>query len=307
MKNWLIWILCFLPTFAFSNESVRGKWNVDGQDIYVGRQFYIELEVKVPSSVELNIPNDVPTIKGIEILGQSEVNKISESNATIYKKRFNFIAFDSLTALVPEISIPYIQDEKTQQIKIESVPFSIKRIPVDSTEVLRAAYGPIAPEESLNWNFFFIVIGILVVLAAVVALIQWKKGKSKLSIPLNADPKQWALEQLQILEDKVPFEQHSSSWVHLTEVLRLYMQRVWNIPAPYFSTGEILTSIAGKEAYSPLLEKVAQVLELGDQVKFAKEKTSQEQQIQAIQLSKEIVQYTYVMTTSEVKEEVLNE
>lgn len=307
MKNCLFVILLCIPTFIWANDSIQGKWSVEDKNIYIGQQFYVELEVKAPTTFDISLPESAPQIKGAETIGKVISQNLNESNFKIYKKRYHFIAFDSLNSTVESVEIPYTVDGKSQSLTVKSTPVSVSRIPVDENDVARASYGPIAPIEKLNWNLFFIIIGILIVAGAVVAFLQWKKSKSQWSIPADADPKEWALQQIEILEKQVPFQSHKSSWIHLTEVLRLYMQRVWDIPAPYFSTGEILVSIAGKEQYQSQLNKVATVLELGDQVKFAREHTTEEQQKSSIQLAKEIIQYQYIPSISVVKEEVLDE
>lgn len=307
MKYWWMYLLFFIPFHTIANDSIQGKWSVENKSIYLGQKFYIELEVKAPKSIQFELPNDVPTIKGAESIGQIINEQFTEQNSTIYKKRFHFIAFDSVQTLVNAIEIPYTVDQQQKMLKIESANIQVDRISVDSTDAIRAAYEPIAPVDALNGNIFFLVIGILVIIGALIAFLQWKKSKNKLSIPLDADPKEWALQQLSVLEEKIPFEQHSIAWVHLTEVVRLYMQRVWNIPAPHFSTGEVLLDIAKKTAYTPMLNQVAQLLELADQVKFAKENTTSEQQLNAIQLAKEIIHYQYIPSITLVKEEVLDE
>lgn len=307
MKRIVSLMAFLIPLILMAQDEVKGLWRLEEKPLYIGERFFVELEVIASSDVKIELPEQLASINGLETVGSKLEDKIETSDDVIYKKKFNFIAFDSVVAQIPSIQIPYEKDGKGHQLIIDGISVLVSRMPVDSTDALRAAYGPMAPEEQLNWNLFFIVVGVLVAMAVITAIVKWKKDSKRLSIPLGADPREWVLQQLEIIEAQIPFDNQKSSWTHLTEVVRLYMERKWNIPAPYFSTGEALSAIANKQEYVSMLNTVADVLELGDQVKFAKKITSEDIQKVSLQKAKEVILYEYQAPLSIVKEEVLDE
>lgn len=307
MKRIVSLMAFLIPFILMAQDEVQGLWRVEEKPLYIGERFFVELEVKASSDIKIELPEQLASINVLEPVGSKLEDNIDALDEVIYKKKFNFIAFDSVVAQIPSIQIPYEKDGKGRELIIEGISVSVSRMPVDSTDALRAAYGPMAPEEQLNWNLFFIMVGVLIAMAAITAFVRWKKDNNRLSIPMGADPKEWALQQLEIIASQIPFDNQKSSWTHLTEVVRLYMERKWNIPAPYFSTGEALSAIANKQEYVSMLNTVADVLELGDQVKFAKKITSEDIQRVSLQKAKDIIHYEYLAPLSIVKEEVLDE
>lgn len=307
MKKIIILMLFILPLMSFANDSIQGSAIFYGKELYLGEKIFLEIEVIAPKSVKIDLPENAPEIKGLESFGSpSPVEEIDKVQSKIYKKRYPYIAFDSVSGETGAIQIPYTDNGKGEVLNIQGSSFQVQRIPVDSTDALRAAYGPIPAVTAKDWSLFLWIAVAAIILGGLFAFLQWRKQRKKLSIPINADPREWALQQLDILEQQIPYVKQKDSWSQLTDIVRLYMERVWEVPAPYFSTGEVLSAIAGKQLYSSQIDTVAEVLEISDQVKFAKKISVEEEQRAAIQSAKEIIRYQPVNNFTVIKEEVGN-
>lgn len=307
MKKICSLILILFPFWMMANDSILGKATIYGTDLYIGEKLYLEVEVIAPKSVSLQLPEKTPVIKGLEAFGDPELTEqIDHVHSNIYKKRYPYIAFDSITGSTEEISIPYTEQDKQKTLTIQSASFQVQRIPVDTTDALRAAYGPLGGVSDADWNAFIWIAIVALVSGGVIAFFQWRKSRKKLSIPLDADPREWALEQLQLLENQIPFARQKDAWSQLADIVRLYMERSWDVPAPYFSTGEVLGAIASKEVYSSQVTAVSDVLAISDQIKFARKTSTEEEQKQAVQTAKDIIRFQPASSVTVVKEEVGN-
>lgn len=308
MKKWSFFLLMCLPFLVSAQDSIQGKIGFYQKNMIIGQPIYLELEVKAPSDIKVQLPEQAPEIKGLESYKTPiKVAPIQEDlKTTIYKFRYPYIAFDSVSGNIGSVSVNYSDKKTSSVLNIEGGDFQVSRIPVDTSDALRAAYGPIAPLEAKNWELFFVILLVCVVLAIIVGIYQWRKRKQALTIPDNIDPRVWALSQIDELLKNIPFASPKKSWSHLSDVLRVYMKREWEISAPYFSTGEILGAMTFQESLKPQLNHVSEVLNICDEVKFARKNTSEEEQKSTLEIARKIINFQPIQIDS-VEKEVKNE
>lgn len=308
MKKCGIYLLMCLPFLVAAQDSIQGKIGFYDQEMIIGQPIYLELEVKARSDIKVQLPEQAPPIKGLESYKiPIKVSPIQEDlKTTIYKIRFPYIAFDSVSGEIGTVLVNYSDKKTSSVLEIEGKNFQVSRIPVDTTDALRAAYGPIAPLEAKNWELFFVILLVCVVLSIVFGIFQWRKRKQALTIPDNIDPRVWALEQIAQLEKEVPYSSSKKSWSHLSDVLRLYMEREWKILAPYLSTGEILGAITHHENLKSQMSHVSEVLNICDEVKFARKNTTEDEQKSTLEIAREIINFQPIQIET-VEKEVKNE
>lgn len=306
-KCWIFLWMC-LPFLVTAQDSIQGKIGFYEQEMFLGQPIYLELEVKAAAHLKVQLPEQAPEIKGLESyktpIMSSPIQE--DSKTTIYKIRYPYIAFDSVSGNIGTVLVNYSDKETSSVLKLEGGTFNVLRIAVDTTDTLRAAYGPIQPKEVKNWKLFFAFLLSLAVLAIAFGVLQWKKRKQVLSIPDNIDPRVWALQQLAELENDIPFANSKKSWSHLSDVLRLYMEKEWKILAPYLSSGEILGALTHHENLNTQIEPVSEVLNICDEVKFARKSTTETEERSAINIAREIIQFEPV-SDSIIEKEVGNE
>lgn len=308
MRKYWTFLMILVPFLVSAQDSIQGKIGFYEKEMFLGQTIYLELEVKAASNLEVHLPEQAPEIKGLESNKTPIKNAPiqEDSKTTIYKIRYSYIAFDSVSGNIGTVSVNYSDKKTSSVLKVEGGDFEVLRIPVDATDSLRAAYGPIQPPEEKNWKLFFAFLLSMAVLAIAFGVLQWRKNKQVLSIPDDIDPKVWALQQIEELQKEIPFTSSKKSWSHLSDVLRLYMEREWRVLAPYLSTGEILGAITSREDLNSQIDKVSEVLNLCDEVKFARKSTSEEEQNSALEISREIILFQPIqenLIDKEVKDE----
>lgn len=291
MRKVILLLFLFLPAILIAQDSIEGRAYFGGNDLVLGQIFFLEIEVSAPKSAQVQLPDLAPNIKGLEVGGAPSTQQFIDNNKSfIHKRRYPYIAFDSVSGMAGPFDIHYIDYQgKNQVLKIPAIALTVGRIPVDTADALRIAYGPISKGETDLWRAFFFVLALLVLITIIILISKWIKGGKKLSIPDDVDPRVWALQQIETLQQQIPFQDHKMSWVQLVDTLRLYLEKAWKVPAPYFSTGELLGAIAKNQHYSSQLSQVSEVLEIGDQIKFAKRKSTVEEQNEAIRKTKSII------------------
>ncbi|MCO5231283.1 MAG: LPXTG cell wall anchor domain-containing protein [Chitinophagales bacterium] len=275
-----------------ANENIRGVASFGQNEIFVGQLFYLDIEVKTAKNIKVQLPSIAPDVHGLEKVKESSINGeevLNSGDSLIYKTRFAYVAYDSVSGDRAQIAVPYSQNNHFDTLMLYADGFQVQRIAVDTTDALRKAYGPLYTVPSTNWNIYLILALIAFVLVIIGGLYYWKRKKSQLSIPIDKNPRQWAYEQLIDLEGRIPFVKEKKDWALLSDILRLYMERAWSIPAPFFSTGEVLGVIANSQKYSSQLVKISEVLTICDHVKFAKQGTSEDEQKVALQKVRELI------------------
>ncbi|MCO5248482.1 MAG: hypothetical protein M9887_06010 [Chitinophagales bacterium] len=304
MKKVIVFFFCCLPLFVWAKDDISGHAKFLNPELIIGEKIFLEVEIKAPKSYIIHFPTEAPKIEQLQMFGEPEpTTQTTQAKDYIYKKRYAYIAFDKVTAQ-PQITIPYTQNDKEKQLEIQVDAFQVKRIAVDSLDTVRTPYPPMEFQKKMGWKE--LVLGLLFILALILVylFIQWRKGKNSLQIPPEEEPRPWALKQIDTLNNQIPFTYQKEAWILLTDVVRLYIQKTWNIQAPYQSTGETLFELSKKERYHEMIDKVSEILSLGDEIKFAGADSNLEQQKNAIRIANDIINFEPHIPTIDEKEEV---
>ena len=131
--------------------------------------------------------------------------------------------------------------------------------------------------ENLTWILiFFLVIGILLSLA----YLKNKKNKIHDLEPLEPqiDPYDEALEAIKELQTKKAHIQPKPFVFRLSEILRIYIQKRFNMPAMELTGEEFIIEIVSNPFFSGNYEELLRdFVNLGDRVKYSKETTETSQ------------------------------
>lgn len=272
-------IVLFLLLFCIQHfwaQSVEVKSKFDKKAVYIGEQF--KLSIKVIAQNKLSF--EFPKFEGDTIINEIEVIKRPKSDTTIndslfiYKQDYILTSFDSGYHAIPPIKI--FSEKDTFESK--ALLIHIKDFPVDTTQGIKPikdiVEAPPAP-TSLFWLW------ITLVAALIIALIIYYLKKRKAAPIEQAVPKPSipphieALSALKLLAEQKLWQQGKIKEYHsrLTDIVRLYLEKRFGIPALEQTTEEILSSINRTQVINiTLAEKLGQILRLADAAKFAKAK-----------------------------------
>ncbi|MGQ1890497.1 hypothetical protein ACT29H_08635 [Thermophagus sp. OGC60D27] len=283
------------PALVFLLLAIIGSGNTRAQNysvsatpdstlMVIGGQMNLTLEVAQTKGIKVVFPQFSDTItKSIEIIEQSALDTTELGNDRIsVKKVIRITSFDSGLHYIPPIEFE-LASEQLQSIKKTNAlglmvvnPFEEVDPQKGITDIKGPLYAPFKLSELyrfLPWIFGGLIVAILIA----AGIYFYVKRKNPISAFIREKPKEPAhiialreldhLKEAKLWQKGHPKEFHSS----LTDILRKYLEHRYGIPAPEQITSEIMNSISKIELPDDkIADRLRQVLELADLVKFAK-------------------------------------
>lgn len=124
-------------------------------------------------------------------------------------------------------------------------------------------------------NLFIISLSILIIITVLIFILflrRKKKGESKEKEPEKIDPYQDALSNIQSLQDQKPVLSAKPFVFRLSEILRVYVERVFKVPAMELTGEEFMREIASHTFFKNRYDKILQeFVDQGDRIKYSKE------------------------------------
>ena len=124
-------------------------------------------------------------------------------------------------------------------------------------------------------NLFIISLSILIIITVLIFILflrRKKKGESKEKEPKKIDPYQDALSNIQSLQDQKPVLSAKPFVFRLSEILRVYVERVFKVPAMELTGEEFMREIASHTFFKNRYDKILQeFVDQGDRIKYSKE------------------------------------
>ncbi len=172
----------------------------------------------------------------------------------------------------------YIMGDDT--INSDIVTLKVLPVELDSLQTINPMESVVNPPRKwydiipnwLIWALLCIVL-IALIVAAVRLWLQYRKtGTISLHKPKPIDPYERAIKQLASLREQKLAEsgQEKEYYTALVDILRLYLQGRFGINAMEMTSTQILTSLRKNPETRNNQERIKQILEIADFVKFAK-------------------------------------
>jgi hypothetical protein len=207
-------------------------------------------------------------------------------------------SFDAGIQMVPSL----VLKTTDASYKTDTLPLEVRAVKVDTTKAIYDIKEPIAVSYTwMDWlrdNWKVIVI-ILAIVAVVIALTYYYfKNRKKQPLIVRAAPQVpahvTALEKLLALKEENLWEQDQVKkyYSDLTDILREYLEKRYQIQAQEQTTDEILTSLKKAELKEHNKLKLQEVLLLADLVKFAKGKPLSEENERSMEIAIDFVKET---------------
>lgn len=272
----ILTILFSIPLSALPEEIDFRVWT-DTTQILIGDQIHLFLESKAPLSVNVFLPQFKDSLAKFEIISSSKIDTTIEGEKRKLSQSYTLTTFDSGFIVIPSLTLLYEKDGASGLIGIrsDSIVISVASVPVDTTQDIKDIKN-IKDVPFSIWNYLPYILGVLILSGfayLVFYLIKKKKGKKETKPELRIPPHIWAFEELKRLDSEKLWQQGRVKDYHirLTEILRTYIERQMNIPALEMVSSEIIQAISAKnDIPTDLVEKIKNLLEISDLVKFAK-------------------------------------
>lgn len=251
---------------------------IDTNVLVIGDQTGLTYTLQKDSRVLVKLPIELTNFgENVEVVGQPNVDtSLSDKASGIIKLSYIITSFDTGTHFIPPI--PFVVNMKgmVDTIFSESVYFEVVGVPIDTTGTIRDikanAKAPVTFKELLLY--------ILIVL--VLVLIGWfiykylrnKKIEQGIIEPVKVTEPAYitALRELdKIKAQKLWQQKHVKAYyVGITHTIRWYISKRFNFPALEETSDQILDQLGFLNLDRENYDKLTNLLNLADLVKFAK-------------------------------------
>jgi len=270
LNSFLYTSILFLSTLTFAQTKV--DISLDTNRALVGD--VIQMDINVNSNVQVIWPDIEVLIAPIEVQSFSEIDSVLKSNLNRYHQNLSIQLFDTGDFVLPQL--PFVSSEGdtfyTDSLNISFVP-----VLLDTTNVVFDIKGP----EDVPFNFSeakpivygsFIILVLILLIYYLIQKIKIKKGVIEEEIDPSIPCEIEALEALKNLESQGLCEmgEIKNHYVQLTEILRCYFDRQFELETIESTTDEIVERLRTKKIEISLLTDITRLLEEADLVKFAK-------------------------------------
>ena len=282
MKKRIIWyivLISLLHSLGGYARQLTVNAGIDSIQIWIGQQTKLTFEYSQQPDqfVQAPIFSGV-VVNGLEIVQRlkSDTVKAADGHLDI-KQSYVVTSFEDTLLLIPPF--PFVSDEDT----VWSNALSLKVIQpfvIDTTQLqvadIKGVFNP-----KFNLLFFLKkvipwVLALIIIAGLIFLLIVLLKKKPRVeqaeAIP-DVPPHELALMRLEKIRQDKLWQQNRHKEYHseLTDVLRAYIESIYQVPAMEMTSDEILTQLnflrmEKKEVYNML----QQILHLADLIKFAK-------------------------------------
>jgi len=312
-------LVCLLPGQQSYSQEISVTARFDTAAMLIGDHVGLKLQFSGPANSQVIWPVFKDTILGnIIIIGRSKVDSSfsKDKKSVSFTQELNLTCFDSGFYTIPQIGFRYrvLPDTSVKTTGTGLSTLIVHTVKVDTTLAIKAIKGPLR----VPITFLEVLPYILLVFAIIILVLSlvWYLRKRKKNEPLirirqkaKLQPHEKALQDLEKLRIKELWQQgHVKEYYsELTDILRTYIEEAFDIPALESTTFEIIEEMNRRNKLSkPLIEKLDQMLQTADMVKFAKGIPQNQENERVLEAGIEVVRETIVPAVTKTVTEEMN-
>jgi hypothetical protein len=271
----LLLILFFtLPVFA---QEISVKASTDSSNYLIGDHINFNLTISHSDEIGIVTPFFRDSLNKFEIIKEFPVEKSKAENKNLLTYKYVLSYFDSAEVTIPPIRIFYRTkyDTTLQSVQSDSLQIRIHKLSVKVEEDIKDVKPPIR----IPFDWLTLILWILVGAAIlIIAYFLYKKYFRKKEVEEVAKPKiilpphEEALMKLDQLNREQLWQKGFVKEYHsrITEIIREYFEKRFNLPALELTTSEQLEFLKMIPEAKEILSLTESFLSNADLVKFAK-------------------------------------
>jgi len=282
----------------------------------LGDQIKYVLRVESEKGMKIQFPVFSDTITSeLEILNEGEIDTVFVDDSQVLTRELTVTSFSPGWNTVPPQPFVFTYDAFNDTVYTAALLLTVLSPDVDTTQAIKPIKPPIntplSLQEALPW--VLIIFGIAGLISLLAYLI-WRYGKKKKDpMAFVRKPQEPAhilafreLDRLQ--EEELPKKGMVKEYYsRLTDIIRLYITRQYDIHAMESTTREILEAFNAYDSQGgKLSDMLEDLLMLADLVKFAKEDPLMNEIEDDMKNAREFVEITRTEVEEEVNEEDLH-
>lgn len=279
-NKYIIFLIISLFSLNIKAQVLQVNAELNKNTCLIGDHLTLTLTLSKPIHKIVIFPAFNDTISSsIEIINKGTIDTVLKENQQIkLKQTFTITTFD--TGLITLPSIPFLVQNDTiyDTLFSNQLLFTVHALPVDT--VKQSIYDIKPPiTEPFSWKeiahyILWGLLGLLIIAAAIYVYFRIKNKKPIIPFPEKPQdpPYVIALKELQLLKDKKLWQKqlYKQYYSELTDILRVYLEKQFQIPAMESLSYEIVRFLKEKSFNDELVKNMQSLLTTADLVKFAK-------------------------------------
>ena len=279
LKNIFLWIVVWgISGTAYAQQTLIDV-TIDSAAILIGEQTKLHLTVTADKDrpVQLLLPADT-LMRGVEVLDISRPDSsLIENDRLVIKQDLLITSFDSALYLLPPLKVVDGSDTVSSNqgaLKVSTIPVNADK-PEEFNDIKEVWKPPFV------WaDYYPIIYGVLLglfLLCVIIYIIKRLKNRKSLLPFAEPDvpklpPYEQAIKELDELKGQKLWQQglNKEYYTALTETLRRYIDERFGVNAMELTSSEILDLLRSVPEVKSVYDKLQQILQLADFVKFAK-------------------------------------
>ncbi len=263
-----------------SQPLIRVAAQVDKSVITIGDRITYTLTITHHKNLSIEKPGPGANLGQFEIKDYRIYDPVRKDDLVTEKFEYSISVFDTGKFVIPPFPVAFTTSDtsrKYQIIKSEPIEIYVKSVLTAQDATLKDIKPPVSiPFDYWYWVWRGIVLLLLIAagLAALYIIRRRKAGKPLFRKEVIRPAHEIALEALTELKsrwrDMLANGEHKALFTEISDILRKYLENRFFIQAMEETTYEIRHSLQEMELEEEAQQRVIQVLELADQVKFAK-------------------------------------
>ncbi|MEZ7838062.1 MAG: hypothetical protein QMB13_01935 [Flavobacteriales bacterium] len=297
--------LLYIFVFMWANLAVaQTEITIQTDTDYVFIGDIINVDLAIESNEQLIWPDISALIAPLEIQSLGKIDTLKTGNISLYHQRLSIQSFDTVSFVLPSLAFISLAEDTFYS---DSIAMAFLEVPLDTTNAIFDIKEPrevpfnFAEAQPYIWSglAFLLLLGFILFLFKKLSNKTSKKRKEIILIPCEIEASE-ALKQLES-KDYITNGLVKSHYVELTEILRHYFDREFEIDTLESTTEETIELLKEKELDRILIEQISTLLVEADLVKFAKSSPDSRTSNNYMTKSFEIVENCHKMKT-EVKD-----
>lgn len=293
--------LIFVSVNLFS-QNAEVKVSADTNNVLIGEHVNLTFEFRGQTEDKVTFPILGDTIGKFDIIQIGNIDTNKNDKNLILRRIITVTSFD--TGMVSLPSIPFVYERKDYDspfvANTDELVLYFATVQLDTAAGLKDIKGPI--EIPITFSeilpYILIVLGVGLLVVAIVVILYKRKRKAKAPVIEKYDPTipadLEALQALKALENKNIWQtgRHKAYHSDLTDILRTYIHRIYDINAHELTSDEILTELRSREHSIEALDILHKILSIADLTKFAKFTPSDTQNLDSMTMAVAFVNLT---------------
>ncbi len=271
-------LLFSLHTYALMAQTMATA-SVDRDTIKIGEHFNLTLQSESPEDSDIEWPKLLEKVGDFEIVDFTPINSEVKDGQVFKTQDIKLTIWDEGYHALPGLVFNYKNNNKRNKVQTEGKMITVLTLEVDTAKGMMPIKDiievPLTWKEILPIVLKYAAVAIFGLLLLFFAYRFFNKKEEIVAPPPPSLPAhEIALDKLKVIEKSKLWEKGSVKeyYSEVTETLREYVEKRFEVPALESTTDEILSDLNKTTINPSLTTKLTSLLEMADLVKFAKAK-----------------------------------